>query len=333
MKHLLILTLILGSLQFVSAKETEKKLTVYTSRKTHLIQPIFDAYKQKTGIHIEHVNGKAGALIQKLKQEGKVSPADMLITVDAGNLSFAAQEGLLEPIESKKITALVPGKLRGEKNQWVGLSLRARTLFYNKNLVQESDLKSYADLSSDKWQGKLCLRTSRKVYNQSLVASMIQKMGEKKTQTVVEGWVKNLAKPVFSSDTQLLKAVDKGTCHVGIANTYYLARLVKKGQAKNVAVFWPKAANGGVHVNVSGAGVIKTSSSKSQAMDFLEWLVTPAAQELFAGLNDEYPVNRVVKKSAILQKWGPFSEEEVALSRIGVNQKKAVMLMDRARYR
>ncbi len=332
LKPLLILILVFPLVAAANEK-APPELTVYTSRKTHLIEPLFKAYFKKTGVVINHVNGKDGVLIQKLQQEGSKTKADLLITVDAGNLTNAAEKGVLAPIDSKTLLSKVGPKNRGKNNQWVALSLRARTIFYNKDLVKKADLKSYADLADPKWKGKLCLRTSRKVYNQSLVAAMIQKEGEKQTKEVVEGWVANLAKPVFTNDTKLLEAIDKGICQVGVANTYYMARLAEKGEAKKVEVFWPAKEDGGVHVNVSGAGVVKASSKKKQATEFLEWLVTDEAQKIFAGLNNEYPVIDNVKLTEVLQKWGQFDREMVPLDSIAPLQKKAVLLMDSAKYR
>ncbi len=311
----------------------QPQLTVYSSRKTHLVEPLFKSYFEKTGVVINHINGKAGVLIQKLKQEGEKTKADILLTVDAGNLANAAKTGILSPIQSKRLLKRVGQQNRGTNNLWVGLSLRARTIFYNKTLVKKQDLKSYADLAAPKWKGKLCLRTSRKVYNQSLVAAMIQRQGEKQTKKIVEGWVSNLAKPVFTNDTNLLEAIDKGLCQVGIANTYYMARLTNAGEGKNVAVFFPEKKNGGVHVNVSGAGIVKASKKQSEATKFLEWLVTDEAQAIFAGLNNEYPVVETVEVTDVLKEWGKFDREETPLPSIGPLQKKAVLLMDSAKYR
>ncbi len=333
-KHLVAILFFLPTLAFGASKKVDaSELTVYTSRKTHLIEPILKAYHDKTGVTINHVNGDDGVLIQKLSQEGEKTNADLLITVDAGNLANAADKGLLATIDSKELLDKVGEKNRGADNKWIGLSLRARTIFYNKKSVKASDLKGYADLADPKWKGKLCLRTSRKVYNQSLVAAMIEKNGKEKTKKVVKGWVDNLAKPVFTSDTQLLEAIDKGICQVGIANTYYLARLVEEGQAKNVKVFWPSKEVGGVHVNVSGAGIVKASDQKQEAMKFLNWLVTDEAQQIFAGVNHEYPVIEDVEVTKVLKKWGTFEREPVPLKAIGPLQKKAVLLMDSVKYR
>jgi iron(III) transport system substrate-binding protein len=328
-----ILSLILSAPLALFAAEKSAELTVYTSRKTHLIEPLFAAYSKKTGVKINHINNQAGVLIQKMKQEGAKTKADLFITVDAGNLGYAASEGLLAPITSKELLSKIPQDYHGEQDMWLALSLRARTIFFNKNKVKATDLKSYADLADPKWKAKLCLRTSRKVYNQSLVAAMIQQKGEAETKKVVRGWVNNLAKPVFTNDTLLLEAIDKGTCQVGIANTYYLARLIKEGKAKNVQVFWPSEKEGGVHVNVSGAGIVKASKNKAEATRFLKWLLTDEAQQIFAGVNDEYPAVRNVKVSKILQDWGEFKREEAKLKSIAPLQKKAVLLMDSVKYR
>ncbi len=307
-------------------------LKVYSSRKPHLIKPLLDIYTQETGIKVKLITGKAGALIQKLRQEGSKTPADMLITVDVGNLWQAARWGLLASLKSQAFSQ-IPQEFRDPKNRWVGLSLRSRTLFYNNQKVKREELKNYEDLASEKWKGRLCLRTSRKVYNQSLVAAMIIRLGEERTEKVVRGWVHNLSKPVFTSDTQLLEAIDKGVCHVGVANTYYLARFIKQNKGKNVSVFWPSGDEGGVHVNISGAGVVAHSSHPGQAQALLEWLASGKAQKIFAELNDEYPVVQGVDISPLLKSWGSFASESLSLNRVGSYQKKAVLLMDRARYR
>ena len=310
----------------------EKPLKIYSSRKPHLIKPLLDIYTEETGVRVELVTGKAGTLIQKLRQEGTKTPADLLITVDVGNLWQASEWGLLAPLKSRGFDK-IPKEFRDTGNRWVGLSLRSRTLFYNNQKVKKEELKNYEDLASGKWKGRLCLRTSRKVYNQSLVAAMMIRLGEKPTEEMVRGWVRNLSRPVFTSDTQLLEAIDRGDCHVGLANTYYLARLIKKDKGKNVSLFWPSGDNGGVHVNISGGGVVTHSSRPRQAKALLEWFAGGKAQKIFAELNDEYPVLPGVPVSPLLRSWGDFKPESLPLGQVGSYQKKAVLLMDRARYR
>lgn len=308
-------------------------LTLYTSRNTDLIEPVIQAYEKAFPVKIKHINGSAGTLIQKLTREGKNTPADVLITVDAGHLVHAAEQGLLQKINSKTLQKSVPSALRDPNNRWFAVSLRARAIFYNADKVDPKNLKSYSDLADSKWKGRLCLRTSRKVYNQSLVASLLGRMSEKDLSSTLSGWVRNLARPVFTSDTHLLEAMANGQCDVGIANTYYLARLQNKGQAKNVKVFWPNKQNGGVHVNISGVGLVKESKNKQQAQKFMEWLVSTETQKIFANANDEYPVVKSVAPVPILQSWGTFEADPTPLSEIGKNQKRAILLIDKARYR
>ena len=308
-------------------------LTLYTSRNTELIEPVIQAYEKAFGVKIKHINGAAGSLIQKLIREGKNTPADILITVDAGHLVHAADQNLLQKVSSKILEQSVPSALRDSQSRWFAVSLRARTIFYNADKVEPKELKSYSDLADPKWKGRLCLRTSRKVYNQSLVASLLGRMNEKDLSRTLSGWVDNLARPVFTSDTHLLEAIANGKCEVGIANTYYLARLQRDGQAKNVKVFWPSKENGGVHVNISGVGLVKESKNKEQAQKFMEWLVSEEAQKIFANANDEYPVVHGVPPVPVLKSWGPFVSDPTPLTEIGKNQKRAILLIDKARYR
>ena len=203
-------------------------VTVYSARNEQLIKPLFDAYTKETGTQIQVLTDKEGPLLERLKAEGAKSPADVLITVDAGYLWHAGQMGVLRPIKSPTLNANVPANLRDPKGEWYGLSVRARTIIYNKKFVNPSRLSTYEALADPEWKGKLCLRTSKKVYNQSLVATMIATLGEQKTEAVVRGWVANLATDVFADDSALIRAVAAGQCDVGIVNTYYLARELDK---------------------------------------------------------------------------------------------------------
>ena len=309
-----------------------EEVVVYTARKEHLVKPLFDAFKKETGINVKYRTDKAGALVEKIKSEGTRSPADILFTVDAGNLWYAAEQGILWPTMSKVLDKNVPTHLKDPKNQWFGLSVRARTVVYNPSKVKASELKSYEDLADKNWKGRVCLRTSKKVYNQSLVAMMIEEFGETQTQEVVKGWVGNLATKVFSNDTQLIQAVDAGKCHVGIVNTYYFGRLQKKNPNLNVKMFWPNQNSTGVHVNVSGAGILKTSKNKENALKLLEWLSEKNAQKVLADLNMEYPVNPTVSPAKIVKDWGDFKPSKLNVAFAGKLQAKAVKLMDRVGY-
>ncbi len=309
------------------------ELVVYSARKEHLIKPLFDAYNKKTGTKITYVTDKAGPLLQRLKAEGKNTRADLLLTVDAGNLWHAANEGVLQAIDSKVLADNVPANLRDPDNQWFGLSLRARTIVYSTERVKPSDLNSYEALGEPNWKDRLILRTSKKVYNQSLVAMLIAEHGEAKTEQIVSSWVSNLAAPPFSNDTKLMEAILAGQGDVGIVNTYYFGRLLKKNPELKLALYWPNQNSTGVHVNVSGAGVTKHSKNRQAAIKFLEWLSSEQAQNLFADANMEYPVNPKVEAHNYVKNWGNFKASEQSLARAGELQGTAIKLMDRAGYR
>jgi len=309
------------------------EIVVYSARKEHLIKPLFDQYQEQTGTTIKYITDKAGPLLQRLKAEGARTPADILMTVDAGNLWHAAEQGVLASIESESLNSDVPAHLRDPENRWFGLSVRARTIIYNTDRVKPADLSTYEDLASDKWNGRLCLRTSKKVYNQSLVAMLIRRLGEEKTAQIVSGWVNNLALPPFSNDTKTIQAVAAGQCDVAIVNTYYFGRMQKKDPYIKVALFWPNQQNSGVHVNVSGAGITRHAKHKDAAVKLIEWLASDKAQGLFAELNMEYPVNQAVSSSKIVRNWGDFKADDINLSEAGRLQSQAVRLMDKAGYR
>ncbi len=308
-------------------------LVVYSARKEHLIKPLFDAYTQKTGFEIAYVTDKAGPLLARLQAEGENTRADILMTVDAGNLWQATQKGVLAETDSAVLEKNVPAHLRDSKGRWAGLSIRARTIVYSTERVQPSELKSYESLADERWKGRLCLRTSKKVYNQSLVAMMIQAQGAKATEQTLNGWVSNLAVPPFSNDTKLMQAIASGQCDAGIVNTYYFGRLQKKDPSLKLALFWPNQQDRGVHINISGAGVTAHSKQKDKALRLLEWLSSAEAQGMLAALNMEYPVNPAVQPDPLVASWGEFKADSADIAIAGERQAQAVMMMDRAGYR
>ncbi len=310
-----------------------QELVVYSARKEHLIKPVFDRYTEQTGIKIKYITDKAPVLLQRIKAEGGNTPADLLITVDAGNLWHAAKEGVLAPVESQRLAANIPSHLRDPDNRWFGLSLRARTIVYSTDRVKPGELTTYEDLANPNWKGRLVLRTSKKVYNQSLVAMLLKEHGQPTTSNIVKGWVDNLAAPPFSNDTKTMEAIIAGQGDVGIVNTYYFGRLAKKNPAIPIALYWPNQSTGGVHVNVSGAGVVTASKNKAQAVAFLEWLSTESAQQIFADVNMEYPVNPGVSINPTVADWGTFKHNEINLANAGENQAAAIRLMDRVGYK
>lgn len=308
-------------------------VTVYSERKEHLIKPLFDAYTKKTGVEIRFITDKAGPLISRLQSEGVATPADMFMTVDAGNLWQAAEQDVLRSVESPVLEANIPTNLQDENNQWFGLSQRARTIVYATDRVKPEALSTYEALADEAWKGRLCLRTSKKVYNQSLVATLIATQGEEKSEAIVKGWVANLAADPYANDTSLMQDIMAGRCDVGIVNTYYFGRLQKKEPNLKLALFWPNQNDRGVHVNISGAGITKNAKNPEGAQALLEWLSSTEAQYTFADLNQEYPVHPEVKPSPQVESWGVFKADQVNMSSAGRLQATAVKLMDRAGYR
>ena len=316
-----------------TAQVAAEEVVVYSARNEQLIKPLFDAYTKETGVDIKFVTDKAGPLMQRLNAEGKRTPADLFITVDAGNLWQAANMGLLQPVSSPELEKNIPTHLRDPGNQWFGLSIRARTIVYNTDKLKDSDLSTYEDLADPKWKGRLCLRTSKKVYNQSLVGMMIAEHGVAKTEEIIKGWVSNLATSPFSNDTKMMQAVAAGQCDVGIGNTYYYGRLMKKDAGLPLKLFWPNQQGSGVHVNISGAGVTKYAKNSKGAVALLEWLSSDKAQQQFAASNMEYPAKSTVQPDALVASWGEFKGNQINVNKAGELQVEAVKLMDRAGYK
>ncbi len=333
----LVLTL-LAMPNFAQAKEV---VNIYSARKEALILPLLKRFKEETGINYRLVTGKADGLLKRLEIEGKLSPADMFITVDAGRLQRAKNAGVLQPISNKILEAKIPAYLRDKDNYWFGMSQRARTLIYAKDRVQASEMSTYEDLVDVKWKGRLCIRSSGNVYNQSLVASMLEVKGVETTEQWAKGLVANFARPPSGGDTGQLKAVAAGQCDVTLVNTYYLGRLLNSDKARDIAVgeklavFWPNQADGerGAHVNVSGAGITKYAKNIKAAEKLLEFMVTDESQRWYAEVNNEYPVVLGAEISETLKSFGDFKADSLNLTALGENNSAAVKLMDRAGWR
>jgi iron(III) transport system substrate-binding protein len=326
----LLATLPTGAMAQAASAST---LTLYSARTEPLLKPLLQRFTQETGVEVRTLTDKEGPLLARLKAEGASTQADVLMTVDAGNLWNAAREGVLQAVESPVLQKNIPAHLRDPENRWFGLSLRARTLVYDSRKVQPAQLSTYEDLASPAWKGKLCLRSSKKVYNQSLVAGLMSRLGEARTEAVVRGWVANLATDVFSDDTSLIKAVAAGQCQVGLVNTYYLGRLLETEPALPVSLFWANQKTTGVHVNISGAGVTRHSKQPALAQKFIEWLSGPTAQLIYADANLEYPVNPAVQPDSLVKAWGTFKADSLNVSTLGSGQAAATALMDRAGYK
>ena len=327
------ISLLLSLFIIFSCAKDPNELTVYTSRQPQLIEPIVEQFTNETGIKVNLLSGNAQELMERIDIEGEDSPADIFMTVDAGVLWQAAERDILAKIDSEILNENIPAHLRDSKNEWFGLSKRARTIVFSSDQFKDNDFSTYEDLADPKWKGKLCLRTSKKVYNRSLIASMIDAYGFDKSKEVVSGWVSNLATEVFSNDTNALKAVSSGQCGVTIVNTYYLARLLDDPEYNNLSLFWANQSDRGVHVNISGAGVVKTSKNKKNAVLFLEYLSSNRAQDFYASANKEYPVLIGAKIDESIENWGSFREHTINVSKLGSLQKEAVFLAQEVGYK
>ncbi len=311
----------------------DAELVVYSARNEPLIKPMFDRFTEETGIRVVFVTDKAEVLMQRLQAEDNNTPADVLLTVDAGNLWWATQNDLLQSLDSAVLETNIPEYLRDPENRWFGLSVRARTIVYSPERADARMLNTYEGLADPMWRGRLCLRTSKKVYNQSLVAMLIAEHGEAKTEQIVRGWVANLAADVFANDTAVIEAIAAGQCDVGIVNTYYFGRLLRDKPDLPVKIFWANQGSGGVHVNVSGGGIVRNARHSENARQLLEWLSAGEAQSMFASSNLEFPANPAVASDPAVAAWGEFEASRLSLARAGELQSAAVRLMDRAGYR
>jgi iron(III) transport system substrate-binding protein len=285
------------------------------------------------------VSAKADALLQRLKSEGRNSPADVLLTVDAGNLHAAQAAGVLQPVRSRVLEEAIPATYRDPAGHWFGLSLRARPVMYVKGRVDPAELSTYEALAEPKWKGRICIRSSDNVYNQSLVGAMIASRGEAATETWARGFVANFARKPQGGDRDQLKAAVAGQCDIAIANTYYLAQMLEsakvdeKAVAEKIGVFWPNQAERGVHVNISGAGVTAAAPNRDNAVRLLEFLAGAEAQQWYAETNQEYPVRGGIALSATLRGFGEFRADNVNMAKLGEFNAAAVRLMDRAGWR
>lgn len=316
-----------------SAVQAAEEVVVYSSRIDELIKPVFDAYTAKTGVDVKFITDKEAPLMARIKAEGENTPADLLLTVDGGNLWQAEQMGILQPMNSAVVNDNIPSQYRSSTDGWTGLSLRARTIVYSPERVEEGELTTYEALADKNWEGRLCLRTSKKVYNQSLTATLIETHGAEKTEEIIKGWVNNLATDVFADDTALIQAIDAGQCDVGIVNTYYYGRLHAQNPDLKARLFWPNQDGRGVHVNLSGIGLTKHAPHPEAARKLVEWMTTPEAQSIFADINMEFPANPEVKSSVEVSAWGDFKADTIPVEVAGKRQAEAIMLMDRAGWR
>jgi iron(III) transport system substrate-binding protein len=308
-------------------------VNIYSSRH-YGVEGVFETYTRETGVRVRFTSGPDAALRERIRAEGRHTPADVFIAVDAGNLVLAAGQGLLQPVASETLSRNIPAHLRDPGNHWFGLTQRVRTILYHPARVKPAELSTFEALTDPRWRGRLVMRPATHAYTQSLVASMIAAHGEARTEEIVKGWVAN--KPqLIDSDTRILEVVAAGGGDVAITNHYYLGRLLEANPAFPVRVFWANQGAGerGVHVNVSGAGITTHAQNRDHALRLLEWISTPRGQELFAGSNHEYPANPAAPVHKIIAAFGSYRGDKLDLRELGRLQADAIRLLDRAGYR
>lgn len=316
-------------------EETKPQVVnLYTDRHYDSDDKLYSAFTQETGIKVNIVKGKSDELIERLKTEGEDTQADLFITADVGRLHKAKTSSLLQPVDSQALKANIPENLRDKDNHWFGLTKRARVIVYAKDRVKPADLSTYEDLTNPKWKGKILVRGADSVYNQSLLAAFIETMGEENAKKWAAGIVANMARAPKGGDRDQAKAIAAGEGDIAIMNTYYFGLMLnssdpeEKKVAEKLAIFFPDQNGNGTHINVSGAGVVKSAKNEENAVKLLEFLASEKAQKSFAEANYEYPVNKSVEASDLLQSWGAFKEQTINLSKLGEHNEKAVKILN-----
>lgn len=318
------------------AGDGENVVNLYSARHYDVDEVLYEEFTDETGIEVNVIEGKPDELIERITNEGAQSPADVFVAVDAGRLWRAQEAGIFQPVDSDVLNSKVPEGLREPDGNWFGLTTRARVLVYNTDNVTPEELSTYEDLADPKWQGRVCVRSSGNVYNQSLVGSMVETDGAEATETWAEGLVANFARQPEGGDTDQIKAVAAGQCDVAIANHYYWARLAKsddpadQAAIANTAVFFPNQGDRGTHVNISGIGLVAGAPHPENGIRFMEFLVSDEAQKVFAESNNEYPVVTGVELEPIVAELGEFKVDEVNVASYGRNNAEVNEIVDRA---
>ncbi len=314
--------------------EASSELTLYTHRHYEADQAIFDQFTEETGIAINVVNASADELILKMENEGERSPADVLITVDAGRLVRANEKGLLQPVVSDILTAAIPEHLRERENHWFGITKRARVIVYDNERGMPDGLTTYEDLAGDSWDGTVLTRSSGNIYNQSLMASMIAHHGVDGAREWARGVVGNMARDPRGNDRDQMKALVAGEGDVAVVNTYYVGQLINSSDpaevevGNRIGIFFPNQDGRGTHINVSGAGVARHAPNRDNAIRFIEYLISAPVQQTFSAANYEYPVNPAAEPSPLLASWGSFKEDSLSLAKLGEFNRQAVLTFD-----
>lgn len=334
---LLIVVLVFAFSALVIGAEGEVNL--YTNRHYDTDKLLLDKFEEQTNIKVNVLKGGSDELIEKITREGEDTSADLLITADAGRLHRAKSKGLLQPVENDTLFNNVPENLRDTENYWFGLTVRGRVIVYSEDRVDPSELSTYGDLTDDKWEDRILVRSSSNIYNQSLLASFIEIHGEEWATEWAAGVVDNMARKPQGNDRAQATAVASGEGDIAIMNTYYLGKMLNSSNeeevkvAKQLEIFFPSQENAGTHINVSGIGLTKHAKNKENAIKLMEYLSSVEAQEMFAQANYEYPVNPNVEPSELLSSWGEFKPQDINLSKLGEYNTKAYMIFNRVGWK
>lgn len=326
----LSLSVLAGCSTSPSTNGTKQEINLYTSRHYETDQALFDEFTKKTGVKVNVVKGDSNELMERLSREGAATPADLFITADAGNLHRAKEKGLLQTANSNVLDKNIPTNFRDPDHQWFGLTKRARVIVYAKDRVKPTDLSTYEDLTNPKWKGKVLIRSSENIYNQSMLASFIALNGEEKAKEWAKGIVTNMARQPKGNDRDQAKAVVAGEGDLAIMNTYYVGNMLtskdpeERKVAEKVGVFFPNPT----HINISGIGLTKHAKNKENAIKFMEFLSEASIQEKFAGNNNEFPVNPNSKTSQLLKSWGEFKPQDIPLSKLGEYNAEAIKIFN-----
>ena len=306
-------------------------VNIYTTRQPDLIQPVMDAFTAKTGVAVNLAFVKDG-LIERLKAEGARSPADLVMTVDIANLQKIVDADVIQPVENDVLTAAVPANLRSPDNLWFGLTKRARIVYASRDRVADGEVTTYEDLSSDKWEGRICTRSGLHNYNLALTSAVIAHVGIESATAWAEGVKSNLARKPEGNDRAQVKAIWAGECDISLGNTYYMGKMLADEEqtawADSVRIIFPTFEDGGTHVNVSGVAMTKSAPNRDEALQLMEYLVSPAAQAIYAELNSEYPVLEGASPSDLVASWGEFTADDVPLTELAANRAAALRLME-----
>ncbi|MGR3634162.1 MAG: Fe(3+) ABC transporter substrate-binding protein [Limimaricola soesokkakensis] len=310
-------------------------VNVYTTRQPELIQPVVDAFTEETGIAVNLAFVEDG-IVERLEAEAQRSPADLVMTVDIANLRQIVDAGVTQPVESEVLNEAVPANLRGENGEWFGVTTRARIVYASKERVADGEVTTYEDLASDKWEGRICTRSGLHDYNLALVSAIIAHHGEEYAKEWAQGVKDNLARKPEGNDRAQVKAIWAGECDISLGNTYYMGKMLEDPEqtewAESVRIVFPTFENGGTHVNVSGVALTQAAPNKEEAVQFMEYLVSPEAQEIYAEANYEYPVLSGAEASELVKGWGEFTADETDLPTIADHRATALRIMEEVNF-